>query len=438
MSIQFIFEFVIALAVVIFVHELGHFLACRICKAPVEEFGFGLPPRLFAFWRGKGRLTVGEHTIHIPANHKFPFDPRTFTGRSVDVIAVEGRKGLVLKSITLAAAEENQDPSIRQENCPAGIGDRRIQGNVREILPGTEFTMNWLPLGGFVKPKGETDFNVRDGLAAAHPLARIFVAVAGPLMNVLLAVVFYAISICTVGTPDPQRMDVVEIQSVMRNSPAEAAGLQTGDLILSMDGEPIHSTQLATDYIYAHVDRQVVFEIERGSELLLVTVTPLGSRIEQNLGPTGIILGVPVIPVSLPRATWMGVQATGFHIQAMFQLIGELVRGEAGNVQVDFMGPIGMGSVYVEQRQEGPTSGIFQLVNALAFFINITLSVALLNLLPAPALDGGRILLAGFELVVRRRLPAKAENWLIYISFSLLLALLLYVTMRDVIGLFQG
>ena len=93
---------------------------------------------------------------------------------------------------------------------------------------------------------------------------------------------------------------------------------------------------------------------------------------------------------------------------------------------------------YVEQRQDSPTSGAYQIFEALFFFINLTISVAFLNLLPIPALDGGRILMAGFEMIFRRRLPPKAENWLIYVSFMLLMLLLLYVTFRDVFGLIFG
>jgi len=438
MTPQFIIEFVLALAVLILAHEFGHFIACRICKVPVEEFGIFMPPRMFRFWRGKGSLTVGKQKIIIPTNFKLPFDPKEAQGRPVDVLAVAIKEKLVLKSIGYAALKDGQYLPTLTAPVRTEAGQVRLEGALDEIIPGTEYTLNWLPLGGFVRPKGETDFNIRDGLAAARPLARIFVAAAGPLMNLLLAVVFYAVSIFSIGKADPARLDVVEVQGVMRNSPSEAAGLQLDDIILSLDGIAMQTSTQATDYIYDHLDQPIEIEVQRGSEVLLLTVTPLSSRVEQNEGPTGTLLGPPSIPVSLPEAAWLGFQATGEHIDALFTLIGDLIAGRGPSGAVELMGPIGMGGMYVEQRQDSPTSGGYQLFEALFFFINLTISVAFLNLLPIPALDGGRILMAGFEMIFRRRLPPKAENWLIYVSFMLLMLLLLYVTFRDVFGLVFG
>ncbi len=438
MTPQFIIEFVVAIAILILAHEFGHFIVCRLCKVPVEEFGIGLPPRLFRFWRGKGSLKVGNHRIVIPHNFKLPFDPKEAQGRPVDVLAIPVKDKLILKSIAFAALEDGQYRPTSSEPVRTEAGELRLEGTLNETIPGTEYTINWLPLGGFVRPKGETDFNVRDGLAAARPLARTAVAGAGPLMNLVLAVIFYSVSIFSVGKADPARLDVVEVQGVMRNSPSEAAGLQLGDIILSMDGEAMTSGTQATDYIYDHLDQPIVIEVQRGTEIVQVTVTPLSSRVEENQGPTGTLLGAPSIPVSVPEAAWLGLRATGEHIDALFTLVGDLIAGRGPEGAVELMGPIGMGGLYVDQRQESPTSGAYQLFDALFFFINLTISLAFLNLLPIPALDGGRILMAGFELIFRRRLPAKAENWLVYISFMLLLLLLLYVTFRDVVGLIFG
>ena len=89
-------------------------------------------------------------------------------------------------------------------------------------------------------------------------------------MNLLLAVVFYGVSIFSIGKADPARLDVVEVQGVMRNSPSEAAGLQLGDIILTMDGIAMQSSTQATDYIYDHLDQPIEIEVQRGSEVLLL------------------------------------------------------------------------------------------------------------------------------------------------------------------------
>ncbi len=96
---------------------------------------------------------------------------------------------------------------------------------IAEMHPGTRFTFNWLPLGGFVRPKGENDPNVPGGLAAASPWKRLFVLVAGPAMNLLTAVVIYAVIFSQVGVPDTNRLMVA---SISPDSPAAEAGLQSG------------------------------------------------------------------------------------------------------------------------------------------------------------------------------------------------------------------
>src|SRR6266540_2728725 len=147
--------FILAFGGMVLVHEFGHFIAARLCKIEVEEFGIGLP-------------TPGAITL--------------FTWQ------------------------------------------------------GTRFTLNWLPLGGFVRPKGENDPNVPGGLASSSPWKRLIVLFAGPLMNLLLAVVIYSIIFNRVGVPDTTK---VLIASVSPESPAAAAGLKDGDILVSGNGQPI-------------------------------------------------------------------------------------------------------------------------------------------------------------------------------------------------------
>src|SRR5512143_1542710 len=103
---------------------------------------------------------------------------------------------------------------------------------------GTRFTLNWLPLGGFVRPKGENDPNIPGGLAAASPWKRLFVLVSGPAMNLLTAVVIYAIIFSQVGVPDTNR---ILVASISPNSPAAEAGLQSGDIFISGNGQAIRN-----------------------------------------------------------------------------------------------------------------------------------------------------------------------------------------------------
>src|SRR5512138_1303681 len=117
---------------------------------------------------------------------------------------------------------------------------------------GTRFTLNWLPLGGFVRPKGENDPNVPGGLAAANPWKRLAVLFAGPLMNLLAAVVIYSIIFNRVGVPDATR---VLIASVTPESSAAAAGFKDGDILVSGNGQQITSYEQLRTIIDSNVDK---------------------------------------------------------------------------------------------------------------------------------------------------------------------------------------
>src|SRR5512139_4113501 len=114
---------------------------------------------------------------------------------------------------------------------------------------GTRFSLNWIPLGGFVRPKGENDPSIPDGLAAANPWKRLCVYFAGPFANLLIGVVLITMIISQVGVSVP---DQVQILEVIPNTPAAAAGLLAGDLILETDGVPVKSTTGLHDAIYAN------------------------------------------------------------------------------------------------------------------------------------------------------------------------------------------
>lgn len=352
MTLQYVLEFVLALAVLIITHELGHFLACRLFKIDVEEFGIGLPPRIIRLFR----------------------------------------------------------------------------------LGGTEFTLNWFPLGGFVRPKGENDPTVPGGLAAAKPLARIGVALAGPLANLLLAVVVYAVMVGLMGEADPQRANQVEIKGVLPNSPAYEAGLQLGDILLSINGETITSVEQARDIIYQYLDQPVTIEYQRGSAIASVTLTPLSSRSLQE-GATGIQLGVPTRRVGFWKAIGYGFRLTYLHIATLVTLTGQLLTGRLPSSGAEVIGPIGMGRIYVGMRELAPVAGALRIVNVLSFLTNVTVTLALLNLLPIPALDGGRVVLAIPELLFRRRLNPKIETALVATTFLLLLGLMILVSFQDILAL---
>jgi hypothetical protein len=194
--------FLLALGGMIFVHELGHFIASRWAGIEVEEFGFGFPPRALGFWRSKGFLIFNGQRIEIPQNLDRSFDwqkalsrPSIVTVDQVDDKYILRTFEFVLEKTSAQIAPTDKEPIIvdakgqiveglaasAQKNVKLGQqrGTLELNGIVNEVHPGTIFSLNWLPLGGFIRPKGENDPNVPGGLAAANPWKRLVVLFAG-------------------------------------------------------------------------------------------------------------------------------------------------------------------------------------------------------------------------------------------------------------------
>ena len=351
--------FVVFLAVVI-IHELGHFFASKAGKVEVEEFGFGLPPRVLTLFKWRE----------------------------------------------------------------------------------TEFTLNALPIGGFVRPKGENDPSVPGGLAAASPWTRLGVMLAGPAMNLIAGVLIYTLIFTQSGVPDVSRVILVEVSP---NSPAEQAGFLAGDLILSANNQPITSTEAIRSVIYANMDQPVVVVYERDGEQYTTTVTPSSERAVDE-GATGILLGNPVQKATLLTALPLGFRVTGMYIYEIMTLPARLIQGSIPAEQARFIGLKGMYdfmSQAVTRDQETRQALASQPAGAatetptyytLALIATLNISLGIFNLLPLPALDGGRIIFLLPELIFRKRVPHKVENTVHAVGIMLLLALMLYINVMDFIN----
>lgn len=295
---------------------------------------------------------------------------------------------------------------------------------------GTKYSLNWLPFGGFVRLKGENDPNVPGSFASANPWKRIAVLVAGPLMNLLVAVILYASIISLIGMPDSK---VVEVKEVNVNSPADLAGLQAGDIILRVNDIDINSTDALHLAIADNLGKEITLTYQRDTQEGVLTLTP---RINPPTGEgaMGIVMGNPTRSVSPFVALPAGIVATYEHGQALLGFVGDIIGGRVSAEEGRLVGFKGMYDMYSQVRDSEPVVGIPPIVNVLAYITSITISLGLLNLLPIPAVDGGRILFILPELLFKRRIPQNYENLINLISFALLLLLLFYVNLQDFIN----
>ena len=353
--------FLFALGGMIFVHELGHFIAARWAGIEVEEFGIGLPSKKLA---------------------------TLFTWQ------------------------------------------------------GTEFTIHALPLGGFIRPKGENDPNIPGGLAAANPWKRLVVLFAGPMMNLITAIVVFSFLIASEGVAVPGS---IKIDSIAENSPAQQANMQAGDILLAINGQSVTDIEPAIAIIKENMNKPVDLLIERNGEKITLTATPLSSR-KKSEGALGIGLTYPTRPATFIESLTGGATITGLQAATIVYLPIALIRGAIAPADARFIGFKGifdMFNVAVEEdvstRQEvaatpagasppQPTNWTLNLIGVLS------ISLGVMNLFPIPALDGGRILFTLPEILFHKRIPPQWENMVNGIAMLLLIGLMLFVNVMDFVN----
>ncbi len=292
----------------------------------------------------------------------------------------------------------------------------------------TEYTLNWLPLGGFVRLKGENDPDAPGGLQSASPWTRLAIYASGPIVNLFVAVLVYALIFTQTGAPDPNKVLIIDVAA---ESPAAQAGLASGDIITNAAGEEIDSMEELHDTIYAHLGEEIDLTYQRDGESSEISLVPRKNPPEGE-GSIGIVMSNPVEEVGLLRSFGMGAQATYYHARFLVTLPGQIIRG---NLPAEVARPVGykgMYDVYQDVREmEAPAPESPLNVNVLQFFATITISLSVLNFLPVPALDGGRILFTLPEIILGRRIPQKWQDAINTVSFIAMILLLIYINILD-------
>lgn len=321
-------------------------------------------------------------------------------------------------------------------------------------IGGTEYTINALPFGGFVKIYGEDEVDPEtlsssQAFSAKSKIAQAITLVAGVAMNLLLAYVLITITLL-MGTPRaltdeeiPRATDVrLMVASVLPGSPAETAGLKPGDSISSISGVPGAETFTSTsdDAFLAYIASDtakapLTFSIVRSGEAQTLTATPETGVISND--PSRPALGVSVAPVGvLPQSvlqapldgaiyTWEITKQTTV---GLLQFFGQAFTLSADLAQVS--GPVGIAGAVGNAYAEG-------LAALLSIAAIISINLAVINLLPIPALDGGRLLFVIIEGITRRPIKPAFAAAVNGIGFAFLILLMIVVTGSDIWKLVQ-
>lgn len=357
--------FLIVLAVLIFVHELGHFVFARMNKIRVDEFKIGFGPRVFSWTKGE-----------------------------------------------------------------------------------TKYGLNLIPFGGYVKIHGEnpdeesTHGKDKDrSFVNKKPWQQLIVLVAGVLFNFIFAWLLYVCVFISGVTASPlgfenyddyfsnQRVLVTQVSD---NSPAQKAGLKIGDVILGIGTKNDMTIEEIQKAINDSAGQNLPMQYKRGDNVELAEMLPIQGLVE-NRYAIGIAMS-DVVDIKLPffSAIYEGLHYTGFMIKetvlGLYDFFGNIFKGQADFASVS--GPVGIAGVVGGAAEMG-----FTYLLMITAIISINLGV--INLIPFPALDGGRALFVIIETITRKKMAPVYANWMNTIGFILLMALMVVVTYKDIVKIIK-
>jgi regulator of sigma E protease len=294
----------------------------------------------------------------------------------------------------------------------------------------TLYSLNALPLGGFTKMAGEENPNIPGSFASKRPGARFIILSAGSIMNFILPLFLFAAALMV---PHSVLTGDVVINEVVPDSPAAVAGIQPGDKIISINSDLVRNLSDVQREIQTNLGKQVTVHLVSSDNTPKdATITPRW-RPPAGQGAVGIALEVKnpvVVPESLP--IWEAVpQGVVQYWQTLVLFINGIATMIIGVTPVAVAGPVAVAQLTGEVAQAG-LAPLFQFAGLLS------LNLAIFNLFPIPALDGGRIFFVLVELIRGKRVSPKTEGLVHLIGFALLMALMIFITFTDILRIVNG
>lgn len=329
---------ILIFAVIIFIHECGHFAAAKLCKVRVNEFALGMGPTLFHFGKGE-----------------------------------------------------------------------------------TRYALRLFPIGGFVSMEGE-DGGSGDPRAFCNQKVwkRILIVCAGAFMNLVLG--FIVVLLMTIPS---DRLPSMTVAQFYENASTEATGLQAGDEILRVNGRSIW---VDSDLVYTlstDEDGVVDMVVRRDGEKVELSDVAFTTQD----GTLVIDFTVQGVPANLPNVLSYSFRKTASIGRLVWIAVGQLITGQSSINELS--GPIGTAQAIGQAVSVGLSTVMY-------LFAFITINVGIFNILPLPALDGGRLIFLLFELITRRRIKPEHEAYVHFAGFVLLILLIIFVSYHDIVNLIRG
>jgi regulator of sigma E protease len=409
--------FVIILSFLIFVHELGHFITAKKAGIVVEEFAVGFPPRLVKLWQDVGKITLSGREYLIGRRTNIPKALQVGSKVSVETKTRPDGKVEITKIDLLPPNEDEAVDTTRLV--------------VDAYQKPTEYSLNWIPFGGYVKMLGEEDPTAPGSFAGKSKRIRFTVLAAGAGMNLITAVLTFTIMFMT-GTPEAiGQTYIIEVAS---NSPAEEAGIHPNDTILTVDGIEMENSRKLADYIRTHKGEEISLLVRRGDIERPVTLIPRRDP-PPGEGAIGVVIGTRIQGQRITKlppgeSFLMGTTATGGMVIQTFAIPIAVIRNIIPADQARPVGPVGIYNLTDSAVEASVNVGVIYPILLLTAILSTALAVT--NLLPLPALDGGRILFIIIEAIRGKRVSPEKEGAIHFIGLALLLTLMVVVSYNDV------
>ncbi len=454
MDLITIIAFLLILSLLVFVHELGHFIVAKRSGIVVEEFAIGFPPRAVKVWQEEGQITLDGQEYVIGRQVRVPrfIQPgaHVYVETGVDEQGRPAVSRLELrdsaeKPATLQPAAGSEarffgllSPAATAK--PAGAG---AVMKVEALTRPTEYAINWIPFGGYVRMLGEEDPTAPGSFASKSKKTRFAVLVAGSTMNLIAAVFFFMLTSMS-GVPEPvtganlageetPRAKTV-VTDVVPNTPAEAAGLQAGDVIVGADGVDFNYVDDLVIYVEAHKGSEITLRLERDGQLLSASLVP---RVNPPEGQGAMGVGIAyegqenkIVYYPASEALIRGLTETGQYVGLTFYLPIAILRNIFPAEAARPTGPVGI----YQQTGSAVEAAISLNWWFPVLWLTAVLSTALAvtNLLPLPALDGGRILFVIIEAIRGKRVSPEKEGAIHFIGLAVLVTLMIVISYYDI------
>lgn len=413
---QAVIAFILVFGSIVFFHELGHFIFAKRSGILVREFAIGFGPKIIGITKGETLYTIrllpmggyvrmaGEDmdTVELQPGYRIGFilNDNDEMSRIVlnqnkqlpDMLFLEVEKADLLKELWVEGYDEDEK-LVRYAVARDAVIEEKGQ---KTIIAPYDRTFNAKTLG-----------------------KRAMTIFAGPLFNFILAIVFFIIIALVQGMPTNEPI----IANVVDKSPAATAGLQKDDLVTEVNGKSIKEWDELSEVIQSSPNKEIALDVKRDDETVSLKVTPKEAEVnKEKVGQIGIQYANTYEKNPL-KAIPYGFEQTYNWFIKIAELLGLLVTG--GFTLDALSGPVGI----YKATEEVAKYGFMTLMNWAAV---LSINLGIMNLLPLPALDGGRLLFFAYEAVRGRPIDKQKEGIIHFIGFALLMVLMIAVTWNDI------